>query len=124
MNDKVRLDPIAIAQLEHDPNKYAKKVSIIDADIAIELNADDGDSVQVQPRVFDYSPSSGEEMDITACREIIVSGAGTLTIQFSIEPSGDNFITLSSYENNTPILPILARRLKVIGNVSRVLGRG
>jgi hypothetical protein len=48
-----RLDANQIVQQEHDEATNSKKVTIVNADFAIELSANDGDSVATQPVVVD-----------------------------------------------------------------------
>jgi len=124
MSDKVRLDATAIAQCEHDPDAGAKKVRLIDAEM--ELSADDGDSVQTQGRVFEYSPATGEEIDITACRQIKVYSSGNITVEVSPDTSGDTFILIDgSLDGVSPILDVLARRARITSsNAIKVIGRG
>jgi hypothetical protein len=118
-----RLDPNQISQCEHDEESGAKKVKLLDAQM--ELSADDGDSVQTQGRVFEYSPASDEAFDITACREIKVYSSGSMTIEISPDADGDNFIALGGYTDESPILSVLARRARVTsGSAIKVLGRG
>jgi len=122
--NKSKLDPNQISQYEHDEETCSKKVKMVNTELAMELNADDGDSVQTQARVFEYSPASGEAIDITACKEIKIYGTGAMEAFVSPDTSGENWISVSAFSDTSAILSVLARRMKVNGSVSKILGRG
>ena len=60
-----KLDPNLIIQCEHDEALAAKKVRIIGTEMAIELNADDGDSVITQARCESMELTTDQEFDIS-----------------------------------------------------------
>lgn len=123
--NRSKLDPNQIMQYEHDDSTHAKKVTVVDADIAMELSADDGDSVQTQGRMFEYTPASEQEIDITACKQIKVYGTGSIITEISPDASGDTWITIDSSTDMSPILDVLARRARVTSSGTiKVLGRG
>jgi hypothetical protein len=99
-----RLDANQIVQNEHDPVTNAKKVTIVNADFAIELSAADGDTIATQPVVVDTATmlSASASSNITsssvnclnhkvALIAIEYSGlTGTLDGSLVIENSLDN----------------------------------
>lgn len=64
MSDKVRLDAIAIAQSEYDPASRAKKVKMIDTEMAINVDESE-DSVATRPMEMSLQMSVDQAIDIT-----------------------------------------------------------
>lgn len=122
---RTKRDPGQIVQYEHDEQDNAKRVKMVGTDIAISVDADDGDSVAVQPRVFEYPITDATPVDITACKELKVYGQGSMTLEVSPLTSGDSWVTIGTYTDESPILPVLARRARVTSpNPATILGRG
>lgn len=126
MSKLTKLDPQYIARCEHDEASESKRVKIVDTELSIELDADDGDSVQTQGRLIDYNLTSGEVADISICREIKVYSSGEFTVEYSPKTEGeDSWISMGQSTNETAIIPILAKRVKVTSaSPIIILGRG
>jgi hypothetical protein len=125
-----RRDSAQINQFEHDEIVNAKRVTITDTELSIELSADDGDSVQVQGRILTSSPIDDTAIDVSAYKEIRVytktANAGPktpLSIKVSPVASGDVWIEIATVAPSetldavvaSNILPILARRVRIDG---------
>lgn len=118
-------DPNHVIRDEHDEVLLAKRVTMVGTQISIAVSADDNDSVQTQGRVFEYTPASDTPVDVTVCRDIIAYSSGSIEVFISPEVSGSNWISLGVFTDYSTILPILARRAKVVStNPIILLGRG
>lgn len=125
MAGRSKLDPNQISQFEHDEENCAKRVTIVNTEMAMELSADDGDSVQGQARVFEYQVISGEEFDITFCKELIIYCDESYTLEISPVPSGDRWSSKTSSSGESML--IFARRARITTSDDSslvVLGRG
>lgn len=137
-------DPNQIIQYEHNDDLNAKRVEIVSAEMSMELDADDGDSVQTQGRVFEYANmADNTPVPCTACREVKMyvkstqAGAtGDVVLSVSADDTGDAFeivttLTPSATDGavvSSDVKTVLAKRMKVTGvdgDVEvKVLGRG
>lgn len=121
MSSKVRKDPIRIAQDEHNPDLLAKKVQVVGTEISIAVRADENDSVQVEPRFFEFNPQSGEEFDIHNCKELCVYADPMATLEIS--PDGNTWVPIIMDVHNP--VSVLAKKARVNASGSIiVLGRG
>ena len=139
-----KFDPNQIVQCEHNEELMAKRVEIVSAEMSMELDADDGDSVQTQGRVFEYVDMQNDTpAQCTACREVKVyiktnteGATNVVDLHVSGSDSGDNFEQIGTAQASStagevvsiPKHSILAKRMKVTGvdaNVEiTILGRG
>lgn len=137
-------DPNQIAQYEHNDDLNAKRVEIVSADMSMELDADDGDSVQTQGRVFEYADVQNDTpVPCTPCREVKVyvktntqGATNTIDLHVSGNDTGGSFEQIGTVQASStdgevvsiPMHSILAKRMKVTGadaNVEiTILGRG
>lgn len=69
-NDISKRDPQQIARYEHDEVLGCKRVSVVGTEMAIELSADDGDSVLVRPETTSLSPQLGAAIDVSKFKTI------------------------------------------------------
>lgn len=99
MNKRTRRDINQIAEFEHDEDTNSKKVKIVSTELAIELRADSGDSVQCQSRCESITLSAGEEFDISKYSRAkmyiqVKSGSekSYVALEISPESSGNFFV--------------------------------
>jgi hypothetical protein len=116
---------------------------MVDTEISIELDADDGDSVQVQGRLIESVLTPGSVANIVAAKEVKIYvktlSAGqqpTLSVRISAKSAGDDFMEIATIVPSSNVgtivasatLPVLAKRLKIDGLTSDLevilLGRG
>lgn len=127
-----RKDITQIHRDEHDAVSGARKVRLIDTELALELDHLDGDSVTSHPdklvvSSMGVSPEDIEIIPAISCSSLkkvqlyaeIVSGLKDckLVIQVSPVDSGDVWFDISSLTGNTKcgsIVDICARRLRVL----------
>jgi hypothetical protein len=103
------LDPVHIEQAEHDHEAEAKRVMIVSTEMAIELSADDGDSVISK---HESKIVSGEEpADCRGMKTVCLFGICD-SVMISPADSGENWHLLSL----TALVPkeICARRIKMV----------
>ena len=98
-----KLDPHQIMQCEHDEASMAKRVKITDTEMSMELNADDGDSVQSQPREFSNTVILNEEFDISGyknmkvyCKSMADGVKPDLKLEISPLASGDAWMDMGT----------------------------
>lgn len=121
---RTKRDPNHIVQYEHDELSGAKKVKMVDTEMSIELDADDGDSVQTQARRFEYSPKSEEEVDVSQWSEYQVYSKGA-TFEVYVSPGDDNWYLDVMIADRMPIARIMAKKMKVKSDQPIIiLGRG
>lgn len=96
MSDKVRLDQTAINQHEHDPVSRAKKTKIVDTIMEINVDADDGDSVEIRPMRKTIQASAQEVIDCSEYYAICVYGSTQPDFFISPDPSGDEWYSMGS----------------------------
>lgn len=94
-----KLDPNQITKIEHDDASGAKRVTMVNTEMSIELDADDGDSVQIQPRSYSNMVTLGQELDISAYKSLkmyakSLSGGPHDDLKLHISPvaSGDVWV--------------------------------
>lgn len=93
-----KLDPNQIVKKEHDEETGSKKVKIVSTEMSIELNADDGDSVQTQARCISIELSENEEYDISAYSKATLyckkesESMTTVTLDISPQEDGDFYM--------------------------------
>jgi hypothetical protein len=133
MSHRSRRDPNHISQHEHNEELDAKRVEIVSADMSIELDADDGDSVQTQGRLFEYSNVQNDTpMPCGACKEVNLCSNTPVQLMVSPDDSGETWLQVAETVNNslqqTGPVQILAKRMKVTGMTEsttvKILGRG
>jgi len=104
--DRSRKDPNQIVQCEHDDVTGAKKVTILDTDFSMELDADDGDSVQTQARCMSIQAIDGQIIDISKYSRVKMyiesSGANTTPVELEISPEEAGNFFMSSGMTMTP----------------------
>lgn len=118
-----KLNPTQIAQFTYDDVNQAVKVKIQDAEINMELNQADGDSVTAHPVKLTASvlgvanPADNNTFVIPAldCSgltqiRVDINGSGTAEVYVSPNDSGTYFYLLGS---SGSILNVCARRVKV-----------
>lgn len=76
-NDKSRLDPVQIAQRSFDEELGASRVHMVDADMAIELSAEDGDSVITKVQTVALKVMDGQIVDLSMYTKVCLVGAET-----------------------------------------------
>ncbi len=80
-----RLDPVQMQQMAFDEDLGASRVHLVDADIAIELAAEDGDSVitKVQSEVI---PVSDEQvLDLSMYTKVCLIGANQAHLKLVVD---------------------------------------
>lgn len=129
-----KLDPTHITQMTYDENSEAVKVKIQDAEMSIELSANDGDSVTSHPvklvasamgcDITDNNMDVIPALDCSSLKEVRIDIEGTGTAQILASPvdSGDFFYVVGP---QAVTHRICARRIKVksldvVGNVHLV----
>ena len=80
-----RFDKTKIAQKEHDVDKDAKRVTIVETDLAIAVSAEDGDSVESVPRALRMAITADQELDTLLYREIAVQAPEGAQISYTID---------------------------------------
>jgi hypothetical protein len=75
MAEKTRLDMVHIAQLSFDEELGASRVHLVDADLAIELSADDGDSVITKKQTKSIPVKDGDVLDLSMASKVCLIGA-------------------------------------------------
>jgi len=60
---RTKEDPVQIQQFVYDPASESYKVKMVDTNVDFSLDADSGDSVQVQSRSFSIVATLNEEID-------------------------------------------------------------
>jgi len=127
---KSKRDPNHIIQHEHDELSGAKKVKLIDTEMSIELDADDGDSVRCQSRCESIVMVPGQEIDISkysrAKMYVLVQSASVksqITLEISPEPTGTFFRPTSMYLTPTSIVgdSMESSEMSVMGMRARIL---
>lgn len=120
--ERSKLNPSTITQLTFDADSESTKVKLVDTELNIELNYQDGDSVTSHPAKLIVSASGCTEvdnnkviipaLDCSSLREVHVSiaGSGTLNIEVSPTDSGNFFYNLGGAGM---ILSLCARRIRV-----------
>jgi hypothetical protein len=108
-NNRSSLDQTHILQLVVDEELEALQVSVLPMEMAIELNANDGDSVlAVSPSLI---VSDGQEMACLGMKKACLYGEGVVSI--SPEDSGDSWYQLNCIALEP--MEICARRIKLNG---------
>ena len=126
---KSELSPNAITQTVFDEESSAYRVILQATGMAIEVDADDGDSIQVQPRAMSQELSINEAIDVEKCSSARIYvksiGAGDASLKLQISPldSGDFWVdalSISPGANandcivSSVIDKLIAKRAKVI----------
>lgn len=103
---RTKLDPNQIAQYEHDEVACAKKVTMVNTEMAMELSADDGDSVQIQSRTYSMTLTPGEEYNISNVSKMRLycktTGADPSVSEAQISPTSDSDFWINSDLSVTP----------------------
>jgi hypothetical protein len=122
MSERSKRDPNHISQLVYDEEANANRVKLADTEIAMELSADDGDSIESQPAKLiasaigcaaeDNNTDVIPALDCKNLREVHVSVNGSGSVQILVSPndSGDFFYAVGAKD---VIHKICARRIKV-----------
>jgi hypothetical protein len=93
---RTKRDPNQIQQMEHDESSNAKRVRLIDTEISMELDHQDGDSVTSHPAKLVVSvmnltsEDNGDEIvppiDCSSIREIEVHVEGSGSVEVMVSP--------------------------------------
>lgn len=117
-----KLDPVQITQIEHDEDSKAKRVRIVQTEMAIELDHRDGDSVTSHPAKLAVSVRGVSEedngtdlvpaMDCSSIRgaKLFLDGSGEVEIMVSPVDSGDYFVEVLASQ----LVNLVARRIKIV----------
>jgi len=117
-----KADPNHISQLTFDEESNSTRVKLVDTQINMELDANDGDSVTSHPVKLTASAlgcSSDDNgidiippLDCSSLKEVRVSinGGGYINVMVSPNDSGDFFYLVGGHDET---LQICARRIKV-----------
>lgn len=128
MSQYTRLSPTHIAQHEHDEDSNAKRVTMVNTDIAIELDAGDGDSVEMRAMEMRATPALNEEVNISKMARASVwveGGTGSYSIEVGVGAAWMTVGSVSSGEG--AVVPVCGDKLKVSGAQGAsitVIGRG
>ena len=140
-------DPNQIVRYSYDDEKNASRVTVVETEMAIELDADDGDSVQTQSRLFEAELTIANPIGIDSvntlklyCQTLDDGANGYVRLYVSPETSGNMWyytgteINPSSVTGETVasdrVSDVIARRMKVESDVDPakikiiMLGRG
>lgn len=127
LNPKIsELDPPQIARRTFDGDNDATRVVFAyDHETAIEVRAEDGDSVLSVPVSLTISDNAAH--DATRIKNVCLYSDGAATLQISPSDSGNVWMTILSLTAAVPgtmeksaILPICARRIRIYANVGTV----
>lgn len=128
----VKKDAVQIARSEHDAEANARRCKLVDAEFAIELDHNDGDSVTVHPDklvVSSVGVTSGDVEVIPAlpCSSLkrvqlyvnVISGVKDCTLVVQVSPvDNDNVwfdvFSLTGSTKCSSIIDICARRIRVV----------
>jgi len=103
------LDATQVFKRTFDETHDAVRVmQALNTEMAIELSAEDGDSVQSVARTVSITPASGE-VDCSALRRICMYGSGVV----EVSPDGTSFVTLSLVA--LQVRDICALKIRVTG---------
>ena len=94
-SNRSKLDLIQIHQMCFDEELKASRVSLADADIQIELNADDGDSVISKKQTIAIPIVNGMTIDLSKAEKVCLFGANTVDLKIVIDEVEINAYTLS-----------------------------
>lgn len=110
MNENIsKLDPIQMQRKVYDDQIEANRVTVVGTEMAIELSADDGDSVTAIP----MSASLAEGIhSVAGMKTLCLYGSASLLV--SPSDDGEDFYALSATQLQP--LAICARRLKIEGD--------
>jgi len=92
---KSRLDPNQIAQHLFDEESQANRVTITDTEMAMELSADDGDTVAVEARHWGIKVAPGEVWPCHQVSRIMVyakGGGSAGDVRLSVSPETDGHL--------------------------------
>lgn len=118
MAEQTRIPGDHVLNRAFDRETDTLKTQLMNADIAIELSAEDGDSVIAKKEHTAQSITSGDIIDVSGMSKAAVYLIGNTTelkIEASPLSSGDVFITIhaASTSNSVVIKDICAERLKI-----------
>lgn len=123
-----RLDPAQIAKYKFDETIDADRVTMVNTEIAIELDANDGDSVEIRAMEVRATPALGADVDVSKMRRVAVwveGGAGSYTVTAKV---GTATLTLGTVATGTGgVFEVLADTVNVTGTAGAtvtVIGRG
>lgn len=103
-----KLDPVQIQRMAFDEEVNANRAKLVDTEIAVELSAEDGDSVYAIPVSLTLSEGIHSVVGMkTLCKY------GATNISVSPSDEGDNFYVLAITELEPK--SICARRVKIEG---------
>lgn len=122
MKQRSKFDPNQIAQMTFDEPSSSSRVKIVDSEMSMELNHEDGDSVNSHPVKLMASAMGceGEQgqdvipfLDCSSLREVRVDidGTGSIILFASPLDSGDFFYEVGGQDQTHKIC---ARRIKVV----------
>ena len=104
-----RDDKTKIAQKEHDAEKDAKRVTIVETQLAIAISAEDGDSVESLPRAVRMAVTADQELDTMLYREIAIQAPEGAQMSYTI----DGQIWHSSLISDAQPIKICAHKIKI-----------
>lgn len=74
---KSKMDPVHMLQESYDEGTQSFNMQLKNLEIAIELDADDGDSVQIQTKMQELKVMAGEIIDTSKASKICALGLST-----------------------------------------------
>jgi hypothetical protein len=101
-----------ISRREHDENTKSKKVNIVDTEMAVELDANDGDSVATKAMTQILSVETDEAFSIAGWSKLAFYSATTsANLQLSPETEGDEWYDAGTM-SRSEIKEVCAMRAK------------
>lgn len=105
-----KLDVNQIIQHEYDEELSAKRVSIVNADLAIELDANDGDSVVSKKQTQAIQVQNNDILDLSMAEKVCLFGSNGAQLNLII----DNQEIVGYTLPKGVVTPICAVQVKVI----------
>lgn len=107
---KSKMDPVHMLQESYDEGTQAFNMQLKNLEIAIELNAEDGDSVLTQPRMLELKVEAGDVIECSKFTKICALGGSPIIKAIM----SDNIeIDLFSLPEKT-IVPICLPKIKIM----------
>ena len=105
-----RLDPVQIAQLTYDDTKQATKVALVGAEFAVQLNAEEGDSV-ISKKKTDIIPLTSPKsiLDLSMVEKVCLYGCDSALLRILLDNEEVYCYTLT--KGNT--VEIMAQKVEV-----------
>ena len=92
---KSKKDPAQIEQCEHNDDLNAKRVEIVHADIAIELDANDGDSVIAKKQTMAILLTDGIVLDLSMVEKVCLFGCISAKLDIVVDTEQLEAYTIS-----------------------------